>query len=62
MSRKYKGFRLVAHVAILVLAALLSANPVLADDPLQVIVESIQSGPLSGLKVYAFTESGSYTG
>ena len=62
MSRKYKGFRLVAHVAILVLAALLSANPVLADDPLQVIVESSQSGPLSGLKVYAFTESGSYTG
>ena len=61
MSRKYKGFRLIAHVAILVLAALFSAPSVWAQN-LEINVESSQSGPLSGLKVYAFTESGSYTG
>ena len=62
MSRKHTGFRYSVLTVLLLLVALLSSNPVLADTPLQVIVEFSHSEPLPGLKVYAFTESGTYTG
>jgi len=62
MSRKHTGFRFSVQTVLLLLVAFLSSDPVLADTPLQVIVENNQSDPLSGLKVYAFSEFGSYTG
>ena len=62
MSRKHTGFRFAVLTVLLLLVALLSSNPVLADTPFQVIVESSHSEFISGLRVYAFTESGSYTG
>ena len=62
MSRKHTGCGFVLQTVLLLLVAFLSTNQVLADTPLQVIVEFTQSDPLSGLKVYEFTESGSYTG
>ena len=65
MLRKHTRLRLADQIVLLLLTALFFITPVWADDPPQsfeAIVESNQSGPLSGLKVYAFTESGSYTG
>jgi RHS repeat-associated protein len=62
MSRKNTGFRFAVLTVLLLLVALLSSNPVLADTPFQVIVELSYSESVSGLRVYAFTESGSYTG
>ena len=53
MSRKHTGFRYSVLTVLLLLVALLSSNPVLADTPLQVIVEFSHSEPLPGLKVYA---------
>ena len=61
MSRKHTGFRLAAQLIVLLLTVLFFSAPVWAQS-LEVNVETSQSGPLSGLKVYAFTDSGSYTG
>jgi len=65
MLKKYNVLRLAAQVIVLLLAALFFTNAVWADDPpqnLEVNVETSKGIALSGLNVYAFTESGSYTG
>ena len=61
MSRKYTGFRFAVQPVLLLFPALFFTSSVWAQD-LEVNVEDNQSDPFSGLKVYAFTESGSYTG
>jgi hypothetical protein len=61
MSRKHIAFCLAAQPFILLLIALFFISPVLAHN-FEVNVESNRGDQLSGLKVYAFSESGAYTG
>jgi|GEM_PF-1795685 len=61
MSRKHIAFSLATQPFILLFIALFLISPVLAQS-FEVNVSTSKGGELPGVKVYAFTESGSYTG
>ncbi|MBW1708185.1 MAG: hypothetical protein JRJ86_24030, partial [Deltaproteobacteria bacterium] len=61
MTRKNTGFRLAAKIVVLLLTGLFIATAAWAQN-LEVNVETSKGRALSDLSVYAFTESGSYTG
>ncbi|MBW1912957.1 MAG: hypothetical protein JRI43_07325, partial [Deltaproteobacteria bacterium] len=65
MSYRKTGFSLTAQLLALLLTVLFVTSSAWADDPpqsLEINVETSKERALSGLNVYAFTESGSYTG
>jgi RHS repeat-associated protein len=62
MLRNYIGLRLPFQITILLIPVLFPVTASWADAQFDVSVEGTLSGPLSGVKVYGFTESGAYTG
>jgi hypothetical protein len=61
MKRKNTGIRLAIKIVVLLLTGLFFTTAALASN-LEVNVETNKGRALSGLSVYAFTGSGSYTG
>jgi len=61
MSWKNRGLSYVAHLVVLLFVALFFSTAAWAQN-LEVNVETSKGRALSGLNVYAFIESGSYTG
>ncbi|MBW1772730.1 MAG: hypothetical protein JRJ82_07545, partial [Deltaproteobacteria bacterium] len=65
MPNRKTGFGIFAPLLALLLAVLFITSFAWAEDPpqsLEINVKTSKGRVLSGLKVYAFTESGSYTG
>ncbi len=61
MKNRYLSLRLMTLLAAALITIVSTAIPALADN-FEVSLSSSEGWPLSGVKVYAFTEAGTYTG
>ena len=61
MPRRFASFKKVSFLLALLLTTAVFSTPSFADN-FEVNVTFSQTGAVSGIKVYAFTESGAYTG